>query len=542
MNFSRSLLRKALTAKQIYSNLKPQTLLTRKFERTFPCVVLHNRSYCKKNILQTVDRNYSVTATKQDEDSYRNENNVTVIGDNIPSPYTDIDNSDFPLYIKKYLQKKNFEKPTVIQAQGWPVALSGQNFVGIAQTGTGKTLAYLLPAIVHIKEQVGRKGLGPRVLVLAPTRELARQIEEVAKEFESLLGIRCVCIYGGANRNIQANKLSRGVDIVIATPGRLNDFITSRVTNLNRCTYVVLDEADRMLDMGFEPQIRQALEGVPLERQILMWSATWPTEVKELAKDYLGEFVQVNVGSTELSANHNITQHIHICEQEEKMEKLNDIIRNISGEGFGKALVFTNTKRFVDNLTMSLKRNGWKAAGIHGDKTQLQRDTIIQLFKSSRVNFLVATDVAARGLDVDGVTHVINYDYPNTSEDYIHRIGRTGRKDMKGTSHTLLTRDEDRQAKSLIEVLKEAKQEVPEELKEMSQSFSQSKSMQRAQKQYSRKPSGFYGDSRGSYGNSRGSYGNSRGSYGNSRGSYGNSRGSYGNSRYNNWNRDSDDY
>lgn len=198
--------------------------------------------------------------------------------------------------------------------------MNGQNFVGIAQTGTGKTLAYLLPAVVHIKEKQARKGKGPVVLVLAPTRELARQIEEVAKDFERLLHIRCACIYGGANRSKQAAELQAGVDIVIATPGRLNDFLMSRTTTLNRCTYVVLDEADRMLDMGFEPQIRQALEGVPLERQILMFSATWPKEVQYLAKDYLGQYVQVNVGSTELSANHNIQQHIHFCEPDNKMQ------------------------------------------------------------------------------------------------------------------------------------------------------------------------------------------------------------------------------
>lgn len=267
-------------------------------------------------------RFYAIQAAQaQDSADFRNEHNVTVIGKNVPDPYTDIEICQFPDYIKDFLRKQNFAKPTIIQAQGWPIAVSGNNFVGIAQTGTGKTLAYLLPAVMHIKEKEARKGRGPRVLVMAPTRELARQIEQVAKDFERLWNIRCVCIYGGASRNIQADKLQQGVDIVIATPGRLNDFLMSKTTTLSRCTYVVLDEADRMLDMGFEPQIRQALEGVPLERQILMFSATWPKEVQHLAKDYLGEFVQVNVGSTELSANHNIHQNIHICDQEDKMEK-----------------------------------------------------------------------------------------------------------------------------------------------------------------------------------------------------------------------------
>ncbi|KAJ0178378.1 hypothetical protein K1T71_006201 [Dendrolimus kikuchii] len=428
-------------------------------------------------------RFYSIKTAERDEtDDFRTENKVTVIGDDIPNPYVNIESSQFPDYIKKFLQRQGFTKPTVIQSQGWPIALSGQNLVGIAQTGTGKTLAYLLPAVVHIKEKTTRKGLGPIVLVLAPTRELARQIEQVAKDFESLLNIRCACIYGGANRARQANMLQSGVDIVIATPGRLNDFLTSKTTSLSRCKYIVLDEADRMLDMGFEPQIRQALEGVPMERQILMFSATWPKEVRHLAEDYLGEYVQVNVGSTELSANHNIKQHIHICDQEDKLDKLKEIMTEISQEGSGKTLLFTNTKKFVDHLTLMLRRNGFKAMGIHGDRTQTQRDDIINRFKTGRTNILVATDVAARGLDVDGVTHVINYDYPNTSEDYIHRIGRTGRQENKGESHTILTDENARQAKGLIAVLKEAKQEIPQELQLMARSYNMEKAKEQEDK------------------------------------------------------------
>ncbi|XP_068618535.1 uncharacterized protein [Battus philenor] len=424
---------------------------------------------------------YSVKHAQNDLDYYK-EHKITVIGDNVPSPFRDFENCEFPEYIKTFLNKKGLIKPTVIQSQGWPVALSGQNLVGIAQTGTGKTLAYLLPAVIHIKEKQGRKGKGPRVLVLAPTRELARQIEDVALEFKTLFNVRCLCIYGGVSRARQAAELHDGVDILIATPGRLNDFINSKTTNLSRCTYVVLDEADRMLDMGFEPQIREALEGVPYERQILMFSATWPKEVEHLAKDYLGEFVQINVGSTELSANHNIQQNFHICEQEDKMEKFKEIMHDISSHGLGKILVFTNTKRFVDTLALTLKRNGWPAVGIHGDKTQNQRDAIINKFRNGNTNILVATDVAARGLDVDGVTHVINYDFPNTIEDYIHRIGRTGRLQNKGVSHTILSEDDSRHAKSLVSILREANQVVPQELEDMARSYSLSKEKEQQMK------------------------------------------------------------
>ncbi|XP_053606668.1 ATP-dependent RNA helicase p62-like [Plodia interpunctella] len=481
-NFVRTLLKRNDLCKLLHqskqiageANFIRTLLLTRNVHSTITKQIFHNHTQLR--LLSTQYRAYSTkTAEQQDIDNYRIENKITIIGQDIPSPYTDIENSEFPDYIKNFLKKQGFEKPTVIQSQAWPIALNGQNFVGIAQTGTGKTLAFLLPAVVHIKEKEARKGLGPRVLVLAPTRELARQIEHVTKDFGKLLNIRCACIYGGASRAVQADILKAGVDIVIATPGRLNDFLVSKTTTLSRCTYVVLDEADRMLDMGFEPQIRQALEGVPLERQILMFSATWPKEVQYLAKDYLGEYVQVNVGSTELSANHNIAQHIHICHQEEKLEKFKSIMHSIAADGFGKLLVFTNTKKFVDTLSLMLKRNGWPSAGIHGDRTQLQRDTIINRFKSGQTNILVATDVAARGLDVGGITHVINYDFPNTSEDYIHRIGRTGRQQNKGVAHTILTDEDARQAHSLIAVLKEANQEVPQELINLARSFNLSK-------------------------------------------------------------------
>ncbi|CAB3260410.1 unnamed protein product [Arctia plantaginis] len=455
---------------------------------------------------------YSTKAAQRlDSDEYRNEHNITVIGDDVPDPYTEIDTCGFPVYIKNFLNEQGFSKPTVIQSQGWPIALSGKNFVGIAQTGTGKTLAYLLPAAVHIKEKKARRGLGPVVLVLAPTRELARQIEQVAKDFEKLLNIRCLCIYGGASRSVQAEKLREGVDILIATPGRLNDFLNSKTTTLNRSTYVVLDEADRMLDMGFEPQIRQALEGVPKERQILMFSATWPKEVRHLARDYLGDFVQVNVGSTELSANHNIKQLVHVCDQEEKMDKFKEIMHEISGDNYGKLLIFTNTKRFVDSLANTLQKNGWPAVGIHGDKTQLQRDKIINQFKTGRSRILVATDVAARGLDVDGVTHVVNYDFPNTSEDYIHRIGRTGRQENKGVSHTILTDENARQAQSLIEVMKEANQEIPRALLDLAACHNITKEKEKQSKWRPRQNN--YQYSRSNYQYNRNNYQSNRNNY-----------------------------
>lgn len=226
------------------------------------------------------------------------------------------------LIFVSHCRRQGFSEPTSIQAQGWPIALSGRDMVGIASTGSGKTLSYILPAIVHINSQpkLGRKD-GPIALVLAPTRELAQQIQQVADDFGHSSGIRNTCLYGGAPKGSQARDLDCGVEIVIATPGRLLDFLESGKTNLKRCTYLVLDEADRMLDMGFEPQIRKIIEQIRPDRQTLMWSATWPKEVKNLAEDFLKDYAQINVGSLQLSANHNILQIIDVCQDYEKENK-----------------------------------------------------------------------------------------------------------------------------------------------------------------------------------------------------------------------------
>ncbi|KAJ8955955.1 hypothetical protein NQ314_006804 [Rhamnusium bicolor] len=214
---------------------------------------------------------------------------------------------------------QGYEYPTAIQAQGWPIAMSGRDMVGIAQTGSGKTLAYTLPATVHINNQPPiNRGEGPIALILAPTRELAQQIQKVANDFGSSTHIRNTCIFGGAPKGPQARDLERGVEICIATPGRLIDFLEKGTTNLERCTYLVLDEADRMLDMGFEPQIRKILGQIRPDRQTLMWSATWPKEVRKLAADFMNDPIHINVGSLNLSANHNILQIVDVCQEHEK--------------------------------------------------------------------------------------------------------------------------------------------------------------------------------------------------------------------------------
>ncbi|XP_055841390.1 uncharacterized protein LOC129908708 isoform X2 [Episyrphus balteatus] len=405
-----------------------------------------------------------------DVDLFLSNNEITLKGKSIPTPSFEFQEGGFPEYVLSEIKKQGFNKPTAIQAQGWPIALSGRDMVGIAQTGSGKTLAYVLPAVVHINNQPRlQHGEGPIALILAPTRELAQQIQQVANDFGSQTRVRNTCIFGGAPKHSQARDLERGVEIVIATPGRLIDFLERGVTNLQRCTYLVLDEADRMLDMGFEPQIRKIMEQIRPDRQVLMWSATWPKEVKMLAEEFLDNYIQINIGSLTLSANHNILQIVDVCEEQEKDTKLIKLLTEISSENETKTIIFVETKKRVDEITRTISRQGWRACAIHGDKSQQERDYVLASFRNGRQSILVATDVAARGLDVEDVKFVINYDYPSNSEDYVHRIGRTGRSNNTGTAYTLFTNSNSNKANDLIQVLREANQVINPRLMEMAQ-------------------------------------------------------------------------
>ncbi|VVC37287.1 RNA helicase, DEAD-box type, Q motif,Helicase, C-terminal,ATP-dependent RNA helicase DEAD-box, conserved [Cinara cedri] len=407
----------------------------------------------------------------EEVDKYRTSKDITVMSSDrspVPYPIQHFKEANFPDYVMTVIRNEGFTEPTPIQAQGWPIAMSGKDMVGVAQTGSGKTLGYTLPAVVHINNQEPlKKGDGPIALVLAPTRELAQQIQKVAGLFNQSTYLRSTCIYGGAPKSHQARDLMNGVEIVIATPGRLLDFLESRATNLQRCTYLVLDEADRMLDMGFEPQIRKIIQQIRPDRQVLMWSATWPKEVQKLANDFLSDYIQLNVGSLTLSANHNILQNVDVCQEHEKEDKLMDLLQDISNMEENKTIIFAETKRKVDTITRKITNMGARAVGIHGDKSQSERDHVLKQFRNGRANILVATDVAARGLDVDDVKFVINFDYPNNSEDYIHRIGRTGRSSQKGTSYAFFTHSNSKQAKDLVAVLTEANQRIDPKLAAM---------------------------------------------------------------------------
>jgi len=304
-----------------------------------------------------------VTARSSAEvDAFRRKHQMTIAGREVPKPVETFDEAGFPRYVMDEVKAQGFPAPTAIQSQGWPMALSGRDVVGIAETGSGKTLTYCLPAIVHINAQpLLAPGDGPIVLVLAPTRELAVQIQQEITKFGRSSRIRNTCVYGGVPKGPQIRDLSRGVEVCIATPGRLIDMLEAGKTNLRRVTYLVLDEADRMLDMGFEPQIRKIIEQIRPDRQTLMWSATWPKEVRAMASDFLNDFIQVNIGSMDLSANHRITQIVEVVSDMEKRDRMIKHMEKVMDNKDNKILIFVGTKRVADEITRFLRQDGWPA-------------------------------------------------------------------------------------------------------------------------------------------------------------------------------------
>lgn len=395
---------------------------------------------------------------------YRRQHDLTVQGEDAPDPFQTFESVNFPRDILDEIYRAGFKVPTPIQAQAWPVALSGRDLVAIAKTGSGKTCGFLLPGLLHIQQHRKDPRAGPIVLVLAPTRELAVQTKQEADKFGRTAGIRNTCVYGGAPKAPQLRDIQFGVHIVIATPGRLNDFLESNQVRLGQVSYLVLDEADRMLDMGFEPQIQKIVRNIPTKRQTLFFSATWPREVKAIARQFVtNHTVHVFVGAVEdkLVANKSITQHVVMVENHEKNTELARVLR--SKPAGDRIIIFCTTKRTCDQLARSLARD-FRAAAIHGDKKQSERDYVLQSFKDGRMPILVATDVAARGLDIPNVTCVINFDFPTGVEDYIHRIGRTGRAGATGEAVTFFTSADGKHARELVQVLTDSQQVVPPKL------------------------------------------------------------------------------
>uniref|UniRef100_A0A7N6AL29 RNA helicase n=1 Tax=Anabas testudineus TaxID=64144 RepID=A0A7N6AL29_ANATE len=370
----------------------------------------------------------------------------------------------FELYpeIMENINRVGFVKPTPIQSQAWPVLLSGEDLIAIAQTGTGKTLDKFL----SLQPDLLSERDGPGMLVLTPTRELALQIETECNKYR-YKGYKSICIYGGGDRRGQINMVKGGVDIVIATPGRLNDLQMNELISLHSITYLVLDEADRMLDMGFEPQIMKILLDIRPDRQTVMTSATWPTGVRRLAKSYLKNPMMVYVGTLDLAVS------VLIVQEEEKKSYVFDFIRNMQPED--KVIIFVGKKLVADDLSSDMCLQGLAVQSLHGDREQCDREEALKDFKESRVRILVATDLASRGLDVLDITHVFNYDFPRNIEEYVHRVGRTGRAGRSGAAITLVTRENWRMAPELIPILERGGQEVPEELVLMAERYEKQK-------------------------------------------------------------------
>jgi ATP-dependent RNA helicase RhlE len=331
--------------------------------------------------------------------------------------------------ILRALSEEGYVQPTPIQAQTIPQLLAGRDVVGIAQTGTGKTAAFALPILHRLAQnRVGLERRTCRVLVLSPTRELSGQIVDSFKTYGRHMRISVALAIGGVSIRPQASKLSNGVDILVATPGRLLDLLASHAVQLHRVETFVLDEADRMLDMGFINDIRKIIAKLPAKRQSLFFSATMPREIEDLSRQMLHDPARVAVTPVATTAE-KVDQRVVHVDRGGKLALLADVLR---GEAVDRALVFTRTKHGADKVVRQLVQKGFSADAIHGNKSQNQRDRALAGFRAGRIKTLVATDIAARGIDVDGVSHVVNYDMPNVPESYVHRIGRTARAGAEG--------------------------------------------------------------------------------------------------------------
>lgn len=335
--------------------------------------------------------------------------------------------------IVRAVADQGYTTPTPIQAAAIPAVIEGKDVLGCAQTGTGKSAAFALP-ILHRLTSGGNPPRGSgrriRVLVLSPTRELALQIGESFETYGSHTGLRTLCIYGGVNQSKQTRALQHGIDVLVATPGRLLDLINQGFVRLTQVQTLVLDEADRMLDMGFMPDIRRIVKMIPEERQTLLFSATMPTAIEKLAHDILQDPVQIKL-TPERPATDLITQSVHLIQQSKKTSLLIHLLRSPE---VGRAIVFTRTKHAADRVCRQLKKARIASEAIHGNKSQNNRQRTLENFRSDVTQVMVATDVAARGIDVEAITHVINYDMPHDPETYVHRIGRTGRAQALGTA------------------------------------------------------------------------------------------------------------
>ncbi|KAL6482572.1 hypothetical protein MHYP_G00074440 [Metynnis hypsauchen] len=419
-----------------------------------------DRHWSQKKLDEMTDRDWRI---------FREDYSITTKGGKIPNPIRNWKEFDLPPHILEVIDKCGYKEPTPIQRQAIPIGLQNRDIIGVAETGSGKTAAFLIPLLVWITtlpkiDRIEDSDQGPYAVILAPTRELAQQIEEETIKFGKPLGIRTVAVIGGISREDQGFRLRMGCEIVIATPGRLIDVLENRYLVLGRCTYVVLDEADRMIDMGFEPDVQKILEYIPVTnqkpdtdeaedpekmtlnfesgkhkyRQTVMFTATMPPAVERLARSYLRRPAVVYIGSAG-KPHERVEQKVILMSEGEKRKKLLEVL----SRGFEPPIIiFVNQKKGCDVLAKSLEKMGYNACTLHGGKGQEQREFALSNLKAGAKDILVATDVAGRGIDIQDVSMVINYDMAKNIEDYIHRIGRTGRAGKSGVAMTFLTKED----------------------------------------------------------------------------------------------------
>ncbi|QDS72834.1 DEAD-box ATP-dependent RNA helicase [Venturia effusa] len=400
---------------------------------------------------------------------------VEASGQDVPEPSNAFTNPPLDDHLLSNISLSGYTQPTPVQKYSIPIVMAGRDLMACAQTGSGKTGGFLFPilaqAFAHGPSPIpanaganfGRQRKAyPTSLVLAPTRELVSQIYEESRKFAYRSWVRPCVVYGGADIGSQLRQIERGCDLLVATPGRLVDLIERGRISLCNIKYLVLDEADRMLDMGFEPQIRRIVEGEDMPpvngRQTLMFSATFPRDIQMLARDFLKDYIFLSVGRVG-STSENITQKVEYVEDGDKRSVLLDILHT---QDKGLTLIFVETKRMADSLSDFLINQNFPATSIHGDRTQRERERALEMFRNAHCPILVATAVAARGLDIPNVTHVVNYDLPTDIDDYVHRIGRTGRAGNTGLSTAFFNRGNRGVVRDLLELLKEANQEVPQ--------------------------------------------------------------------------------
>lgn len=416
---------------------------------------------------------------------------IKVKGKGCPKPIKNWAQCGVSKKVLELLKKHGYEKPTPIQMQAIPAIMSGKDIIGIAKTGSGKTLAFLLPMLRHIMDQPPLDDDdGPIGVIMTPTRELAMQITKECKKFTKALSLRVVCVYGGTGISEQIAELKRGAEIIVCTPGRMIDMLAAnngRVTNLRRTTYVVLDEADRMFDMGFEPQVMRIVDSVRPDRQTVMFSATFPRQMEALARRVLVKPIEILVGGRSVVCK-DVEQNIVVLRDEEKFFKLLELLGNFQEQG--SAIVFVDKQEHADVLLKDLMRASYNAMALHGGIDQFDRDSTICDFKAGKVGVLIATSVAARGLDVRHVILVVNYDCPNHYEDYVHRVGRTGRAGNKGFAYTFVTEEQGRYAADIIKALELSGNAIPAEVQKL---FDDYKAQQESEGKKVRSSSGFTG-------------------------------------------------